>query len=83
VSVLAQTSRGSSDLLRERVRRSTEQEFAEHPVEVARRASNEAADLVWEEGNRAWGGTFDAMASSLPDRRGIKPTAGPRTLADK
>jgi hypothetical protein len=51
-----------------------EWEYVEHPVEIARRALNEAADLAWAEGDRDWGGIFARMASSLPDRLPIRKT---------
>lgn len=50
------------------------QDFVEHPVEVARRALRDAAELEWNSGlknGREWAGLYERMASSLPERGAI------------
>ena len=47
--------------------------FAEHPVEVARRALREAAEI---EEREAWAGIYRRVANSLPDRSGVVVPAG-------
>jgi hypothetical protein len=43
-------------------------EYVEHPLEIARKALEEAATLEWEAGDRSWAGRFARLADCLPRR---------------
>lgn len=52
------------------------QEFVEHPVEIARRALNEAAKLDYDAGNLRWASLLSSAASALPNREPIMKGGG-------